>query len=270
MLLFYPLPPPPLSMRAQFCRYLKLLNATIIRKVACVDGRTVMPRALSWPRRPRGIWLVPNIYAAQPLKNIRLSPANCASYAGYRKATRKGKKAKQRFEVKPGNLPRNLPSLLLDRKKQREISSSPRTSKEERKEEGMSYSPLGRNLWLCPLPTFLLPRKNCSSGTSSAIEASLINGQLHSGDTKFAVLDKCSQNLRFWYLYSQNICLGPEGVSWIVGTGIRVRVIGARAGRRSIPCWKSTYRNFSLTVSIQDSGFSNSKADSTTTRIRFV
>ena len=159
MLLFYPLPPPPLSMRAQFCRYLKLLNATIIRKVACVDGRTVMPRALSWPRRPRGIWLVPNIYAAQPLKNIRLSPANSASYAGYRKATRKGKKAKQRFEVKPGNLPRNLPSLLLDRKKQREISSSPRTSKDERKEEGMSYSPLGRNLWLCPLPTFVLPLK---------------------------------------------------------------------------------------------------------------
>ena len=57
------------------------------------------------------------------------------------------------------------------------------------------------------------PIKNCSSGTSSAIEASLFNGQLHSGDTKSAVQDKCSQNLRFWYLYSQNICLGPEGVS---------------------------------------------------------
>ena len=92
-------------------------------------------------------------------KKLQLSPANSASYAGYRKATRKGKKAKQRFEVKPGNLPRNLPSLLLDRKKQRGISSSPRTNKDERKEEGMSYSPLGCNLRLYPLPTFVLPRK---------------------------------------------------------------------------------------------------------------
>ena len=92
-------------------------------------------------------------------KKLQLSPANSASYAGYRKATRKGKKAKQRFEVKPGNLPRNLPSLLLDRKKQRGISSSPRTNKDERKEEGMSYSPLGRNLRLYPLPTFVLPQK---------------------------------------------------------------------------------------------------------------
>ena len=57
------------------------------------------------------------------------------------------------------------------------------------------------------------PEKNCSSEISSAIEASLFNGQLHSGDTKSAVLDKCSQNLRFWYLYSLHICLGPEGVS---------------------------------------------------------
>ena len=255
-------------MRAPFCRHLKLLNATHIRKVACVAGGTVIPRVLSWRRRPRGIWLVPNIYAAQPLKKIQLSPANSASYAGYRKATRKGKKSKQRFEVKPGNLPRNLPSLLLDRKKQREMSSSPRTSKDERKEEGMSYSPLGHNLWLCPSADFRAPPSgtSSSSGTSSAIEASLFDRQLHSGDKKFAVLDKCSQNLRFWYLYSQNICLGPEGVSWIVRTGIRVRIIDARADRKSVPCWKCTYRNFSLTVSIQDSGLSNS----TTTRIRLV
>ena len=146
-------------MRAPFCRYLKLLDATHIRKVDCVAGETVMPRVLSWRRRSRGIWLVPDIYAAQPLKKIQLSPANSASYAGYWKATRKGKKSKQRFEVKPGNLPRNLPSLLLDRKKQRGISSSPRTNKDGRKEEGMSYSPLGRNLRLCPLPTFVLSRK---------------------------------------------------------------------------------------------------------------
>lgn len=146
-------------MRTPFCSYLKLLNATHIRKVACVAGGTVMLRVLSWRRRPRGIWLVPNIYAAQPLKKVQLSPANSASYAGYRKATRKGKKSKQRFEVKPGNLSRNLPSLLLDRKKQRNISSSLRTSKDERNEEGPSYSLLGRNLRLCPLPTFVLPRK---------------------------------------------------------------------------------------------------------------
>ena len=61
-------------MRAPFCRYLKLLNATHIRKVACVAGGTVMPRVLSWRRRPRGIWLVPNIYAAQPPKNYNSRP----------------------------------------------------------------------------------------------------------------------------------------------------------------------------------------------------
>jgi len=61
-------------MRAPFCRYLKLLNATHIRKVACVAGGTVMPRVLSWWRRPRGIWLVPNIYAAQPPKNYNSRP----------------------------------------------------------------------------------------------------------------------------------------------------------------------------------------------------
>ena len=88
------------------------------------------------------------IFTGSAVKKLQLSPANSAIYAGYRKATRKGKKSKQRFEVKAGNLPRNLPSLLLDRKKQREVSSSPRTSKDERKEEGMSYSPLGPNLRL--------------------------------------------------------------------------------------------------------------------------
>lgn len=61
-------------MRAPFCRYLKLLNATHIRKVACVAGGTVMPRVLSWRRRPRGIWLVPNICAAQPPKNYNSRP----------------------------------------------------------------------------------------------------------------------------------------------------------------------------------------------------
>ena len=61
-------------MRAPFCRYLKVLNATHIRKVACVAGGTVMPRVRSWRRRPRGIWLVPNIYAAQPPKNYNSRP----------------------------------------------------------------------------------------------------------------------------------------------------------------------------------------------------
>ena len=118
-----------------------------------------MPRVLSWRRRPRKNLTGSQYLRSSAAKKLQLSPANSASYAGYRKATRKGKKSKQRFEVKPGNLPRNLPSLLLDRKKQRGISSSPRTNKDGRKEEGMSYSPLGRNLWLCPLPTFLFPRK---------------------------------------------------------------------------------------------------------------
>ena len=52
-------------------------------------------------------------------KKLQLSPANSASYAGYRKATRKGKKSKQRFEVKPGNLPRNLLCSLIGRNKER-------------------------------------------------------------------------------------------------------------------------------------------------------
>ena len=99
-----------------------------------------MPRVLSWRRRPRKNLTGSQYLRSSAAKKLQLSPANSASYAGYRKATRKGKKSKQRFEVKPGNLPRNPPSLLLDRKKQREISSSPRTSKDERKEPAIISS----------------------------------------------------------------------------------------------------------------------------------
>ena len=257
-------------MRAPFCRYLKLLNATHIRKVACVAGGTVMPRVRSWRRRPRGIWLVPNIYAAQPPKNYNsrplIPPATQAIGKLHGKERSRSKDLRSNLGIYPETF---LPCSLIGRNKEgfRHHQEPTRTSG-RKKVCRIPRWDATCDYVLCRLSCS--PEKNCSSEISSAIEASLFNGQLHSGDTKFAVLDICSQNLCFWYLYSQNICLGPEGVSWIVGTGIRVRIIGARADRRSVPCLKYTYRNFCLTVSIQDSGLSNSRADSTATRIRLV
>ena len=257
-------------MRVPFCRYLKLLNATHIRKVACVAGGTVMPRVLSWRRRPPRDLTGSQYLRAQPPKNYNsrslIPPSTQAIGKLHGEERSRSKDLRSNMGI---YLETFLPCSLIGRNKERfrHYQEPARTSGRKR---------------VCRIPRWdatcdyvfcrlsCSPEKNCSSGTSSAIEASLFNGQLHSGGTKFAVLDKCSQNLRFWYVYSQNICPGPEGVSWIVGTGIRVRIIGARADRKSVPCWKCTYRNFSLMVCIQDGGPSYSKADSTTTRIRLV
>ena len=231
-----------------------------------------MPRVLSWRRRPQGIWLVSNIYAAQPPKNHNSRPLipPATQAIGIRKLHGKERSHSKDLRTNRGIYHEtSLPCSLIGRNKERfRHHQEPARTSERKKVCRIPHWDATCDYVLCRLSCS--PEKNCSSGTSSAIEASLFNGQLHSGDTKFAVLDKCSQNLCFWYLYSPNICLGPEGVSWIVGTGIRVRIIGARADRKSVPCWKCTYRNFSHTVSIQDGGLSNLKADSTTTRIRLV